>query len=392
MGNLTETRIKKLGPGVHGDGATLYLKVRDSGAKSWVQRLVVDGKRKALGLGPHPSVSLLKARAKAAANRRALADGVDLLADRRKERMPTFREAATATFDAHKGEWKGGADSKTGRNWLQGMNRHVYPKLGRLRIDQVTRADVLAVLTPIWAKTPEVARKQRAHIKAVFQWAIAHQLVDANPAGEALDGALPRNRRTGEHYAAPHFAELAAALERLDESDACSAVKLCLRFMALCAVRGIEARQACWDEIDLERRTWTIPASKMKADREHRVPLSDAAIEVLKDASELRERRDAIGYVFPSPRGGHLSDNALSKRFRDMNLGFVPHGFRSCFRDWCGETGKAWEVAEAALAHVRGGVEGAYFRSDLFDRRRALMNSWAHHLTGASATVHQLRA
>ncbi|MCY4240498.1 MAG: tyrosine-type recombinase/integrase [Rhodobacter sp.] len=391
MKRLTAQRVKSLGrPGLHGDGGTLYLRVAPGGSKQWVQRIVIDGRRHDIGLGGWPLVSLAEARDIAFENRRKARRGENPLAERRRERAPTFREAARKTYDGLKTRWR---SEKVRRTWWQQMELHALPRLGGLRVDRIGREDVLAVLTPIWAGKPEIARKVRARIKAVLAWAEAHGHCDANVAGEAIDGALPSMRGTGRNFRALPYREVAAALETVEASGASLAAKLCLRLTVLTAARSGEVRGMTWAEIDLEAATWTVPGGRMKAGREHRVPLSAAAADALARAEALRVEGSDL--CFPSPRGGgQLSDMTLTKVLRDNGLAgrCTVHGFRSSFRDWCAETGRPREIAEAALAHVVGGVEGAYFRSDLFERRRRLMDAWAAYLTGGSADVVELRA
>ena len=389
MGRLTAAKARSLSkPGLHGDGGTLYLAVAPGGSKSWIQRLTIHGKRRDIGLGGFLLVSLAEARHKAFENRRlAWADG-DPLAAKRRARVPTFREAAERTFEANRPRWR---NAKVVKNWLQQLERHAFPVLGNMDVDRIGREDVLRVLTPIWTVKPETARKLRQRIRATLRWAEAHGHVAYNVAGEGIDGALPAMPAVREHYRALPYREVAAALETATASRASLAAKLCLRFLVLTAARSGEARGATWDEIDLDAREWRIPANRMKAGVEHRVPLSEAALGTLEQARPLR---DASGLIFPSPTkpGRTLSDMTLTKVLRTTGLAerTTVHGFRSSFRDWCAETGKPRELAEAALAHVVGGVEGAYFRSDLFEQRRRLMADWARYISGDDATVVQL--
>ena len=233
-------------------------------------------------------------------------------------------------------------------------------------------------------------------MRLTLQWAFAHGYVDGNVAGEAIDGALPSMASRKKHYPALPFGRVPEALRLIEASGHGVAAKACLRFMVLTVVRGGEARGARWEEIDLDARTWNIPAERMKMKEPHRVPLSTAALDVLE---QVRVLNDGSGLVFPSPdrQGRPLSDMTLGKVLKALGLrdgsafgledGTVPHGFRAAFRNWCAETGKPREVAEAALAHAVPGVEGAYFTSDVFDRRTALMNQWAAFLTGERAKV-----
>ena len=298
---------------------------------------------------------------------------------------PTFREAAERTFEANRARWR---NNKTTANWLQGMAKRVLPVLGEMRVDAIGREDVLRILTPIWTSRPEIARKLRSRIRAVLAWSQAHGHVEHNVAGEAIDGALPAMPAVKAHFRALPHPEVAAALDIVTASRASVSAKTCLRFVVLTACRSGEARLATWGEIDRPAREWRIPGTRMKAGVEHRVPLSDAVLDVLESVRPLRDRHDLL---FPSPSrpGKPLSDMTLTKVLRDTGLAAraTVHGFRSAFRDWCADTGKPREVAEAALAHTVGGVEGAYFRSDLFARRRRLMGQWAQYVTGGAAKV-----
>ena len=389
MGKLTVAKMRALSePGMYGDGGTLYLRVSLSGSKSWIQRLAVHGRRRDIGLGGWPLTTLTEAREMAFENRRLARRGGDPLADRRKANVPTFQEAAMQTFEANRPRWR---NDKVAKNWLQQLERHAFPVMGEMPVDRIGREDVLRVLTPIWTRKPEVARKLRQRIRATLRWAEAHGFIDSNPAGDAIDGALPTMPAVKRHFRALPYAEVAGALEAVESTRAVPASKLCFRFLILTAARSGEARGAVWNEIHEDEREWRIPGERMKAGQPHRIPLSDTAMAVLEQARPLR---DDSGLVFPSPvkRGRPLSDMALTKILRSTGLAekTVVHGFRSSFRDWCAETGKPRELAEAALAHTVGGVEGAYFRSDLFERRRVLMDQWAAYLTGTDAEVVRL--
>ena len=386
---LTARKIDALkAAGMYSDGGTLFLRVAPGGSKQWVQRLTIKGRRRDMGLGGYPLVTLAEARDAAHNNRKLARTGGDPIAERHKAKVPTFREAAAATYDALRPRWR---SDKVAANWKQQLERHAMRRLGPLHVDAIGRADVLKVLEPIWTTKPEAARRVRRCIKATLQWCVSHGHVEQNMAGEVLDGALPRQPSVKAHLRALPYVDVPEAINALD-GDSMGA--LALRFTILTAARSGETRGATWSEIDLDRREWRIPGERMKAGREHRVPLSDAALAVLERARALD---DGSGLVFPSPmrRGRPLSDMSLTKVLRTAGMAdrATVHGFRSSFRDWCAETGKAREIAEAALAHTVQGVEGAYFRSDLFDRRRRLMDRWAAFVTSeGSATVVELRA
>ena len=392
---LSAARVRTLRePGRYADGNTLYLNVAPGGSKQWVQRVTIHGKRHDIGLGGYPLVSLAEARKAAFVNRKLARAGGDPLAEKRKAKlrdaMPTFRQAARMTHEALRPRWR---SDKVAANWMQQLERHAFPQLGNEPVDRIGREEVLAVLTPIWTAKPETARRVRRCIKATLQWCQAKGLIQSNVAGEAIDGALPRMPAVRRHFRALPYGELSAALDTIEASAASLVSKLALRFVILTAARSGEVRGATWEEIDLDGRVWRIPGERKKSGVEDRVPLSDATVEVLQQARLLAENR---GLVFPSPvrPGRPLSDMTLTKVLRDTGLAdrATVHGFRSAFRDWCADTGKPREIAEAALAHTVGGVEGACFRSDLFQRRRNLMEQWSGYLTGHQARVVALRS
>ena len=390
MRKVTDKELRaRTEPGMLRVDEGLYLKVTKAGRKQWVQRIAYNGKRHDIGLGSYSLISLAEARDTAWNNRKQAKAGGDPLADKRKAQIPTFQDATMQTYEALKPRWRNGKHTK---NWIQIMTKYAIPVIGSRPIDQLGREDVLRILTPLWTKRPETARRLRQKMRAVFRWAQAHGFIENNPAGEGIDGALPKQPAIKEHFRALHYRDVAGALDTIEASGASIAAKLALRMLILTAARSGEIRGAEWQEIDLENRAWEIPASRMKSTRPHRIPLSDEAIKVLEQARILR---DKSGLVFPSATrpGKTLSDMTMTKVLRSTGLAerATVHGFRSSFRDWCADTGKPREIAEAALAHVVGGVEGSYFRSDLFDRRRALMSQWADYLTGRRADVVQLR-
>lgn len=384
MGRLTDLDAHTLArPGRYGDGNTLYLSVSRTGSKSWVQRIRIRGRRHDLGLGPFPKVCVAEARELAIANRVAVRKGRDIAAEKKRARtMPTFEEAARRVHELYRPSWTNEAHA---RGWIQTLQRHAFPNLAPKRVDEITRPDVLAVLDPIWTTRPETARRVRQRIRTIFDWCEAYGYVTENPAGDCINAALPRMRKKQRHYLAMPYAEVGRTLQIVDASRVTPIVKLCLRFVVLTAARGAEAREARWKEIDLTNRQWRIPATRMKARREHRVPLSTGALAVLKEAGRLK-KKSRSGLIFGSPRkaGSPLSNMALLKALRDTGLAekTTVHGFRSSFRDYCAENGKSRSLANAALAHVVSGVEGAYFRSDLFEARRELMQEWADYIVG----------
>ena len=392
MERLTVTRVRSLTkPGRYAAGPTLYLKVAPGGSKSWVQRLTIKGHRHDLGLGAWPLVTLAEARDHAYDNRRLARRGGDPLGDSRKAKAPTFKQASERTREANRARWR---NVKTATNWDESMARYAYPIFGNRQVDQIGREDVLRVLAPLWASKPALARKVRQRIRATLAWCQAHGHVEHNAAGEAIDGALPSMPAVRDHFRALPYREVGDALETIEASGASLSARACLRFVVLTACRSGEARGALWSEIDLDAREWRIPAARMKAANEHRVPLTDAALAALELVRPLRGDSDL---VFPSPLRASrpLSDMTLTKVLRDCGVAgrATVHGFRTSFRTWAAErTNADHAVMELCLARAVGSnVERAYARSDLFDKRRRLMDQWAAFVNGRSAKVVRLR-
>jgi integrase len=366
-------------PGFFGDGNGLYLKVDPSGAKRWVQRIVVNGKRRDIGLGSAALVSLAEARETALQQRKAARSGDDpLAAKRRSKALLAFKDAALEYHELSKPTWR---NEKHGKQWLSTMEGFVFPHFGSKRIDLVDSADVLTALTPIWNSHPETARRVKQRIGAVMKWAMAKGLRNNNPA-DAISKALPKHDRSKvQHRKALPYEQVSAAVAAVKQSDATIATKLAFELLVHSALRSGEVTKSVWSEFDLVKAIWTIPAARMKAKRDHRVPLTKDMLAILAKAKAL-QLPDA-DLVFPSITGRPLTDSTLSKLLRELKVAAVPHGFRSSFRDWAGEaTHHPREVIEFALAHVISDkAEAAYARSDLFDKRRKLMEDWGIYLS-----------
>ena len=315
------------------------------------------------------------ARERALENAREIARGND--PRRTSKAVPTFTEALETVIAIHRANWKDRRGSE--HQWRATMSTYAFPRIGDKTVDAVTTADVMSVLSPIWSIKRVTAKRVRQRIGAVMKWAIAQGLRMDNPAGDAISAALPKNTAVQKHQRALPHAEVGAALRRVRGCDAYQSIRLAFEFLVLTAARSGEVREARWDEIDRDGAVWTIPAERMKNGREHRVPLSHRALEVLDDTRDLA---DADAWVFPSPTGRALHQSTLSGLMHDLEIDAVPHGFRSSFRDWAAEcTDAPREVCELALAHVNTDrVEAAYRRTDLFDRRRVLMADWAAYV------------
>ena len=391
MGNLTALSAKSLSrPGRHGDGDGLYLYISRAGAKSWVQRIVVDGHRRDIGLGSYPDVSLSNARSIAHDNRTAVAEGRDPVLEKRMAReashrpatfIPTFAEASSHVIELRRPTW---SNAKHADQWRNTLATYANPVIGSKPVDGIDSGDVLAVLTPIWSSKSETASRVRQRMETVFDWAVVQGWRLDNPASRSLLKVLPKLPKVKNHHPALPYGEVPAALGQVRESTADLVTKLSFEFLVLTAARSSEVRLAEWSEIDWESRTWTVPASRMKARREHRVPLTGRTLEVLSEARTLY--RETSGLVFPSASGKPLSNMVYVSLLRRLGIPAVAHGFRSSFKDWCIEqTDTPWVVGEAALAHNLGNsTETAYARSDLFERRRGLMEEWAEFLASNS--------
>ena len=381
MKKINAVQCKTLSkPGLYRADDTLYLSVQESGRRSWIQRVMIDGRRHDIGLGSFPVVSLAKARKRAFRNREKIADGINPLLEKRRSSMPTFRVATERTHKSFAPSWK---NEQHARSWMQVVQKHTFPILADLPVDQISQQDVLNVLEPIWTTRPETARRVRGRIRSVLRFCEAHGFVDRNVAGDAIDGALPAMPKVKEHLRALPYSEAPAAFKAIETKVTTESPRLCLLFILLTAARSNEAREATWGEIDLKSATWEIPASRMKAGKIHRVPLSKSALAVLDQAVNIRDGSDLI---FPSPaKSGHpMANNTLKKHMVKVGLWerTVVHGFRTSFRTWAAEcTDIPREVCEMALAHTVGtGVEQAYSRSDLLEKRVRLMQQWSRFL------------
>ncbi|MEO1138128.1 MAG: integrase arm-type DNA-binding domain-containing protein [Pseudomonadota bacterium] len=390
MGKLSVKSVNAIQkPGMHGDGLGLYLHVSKGGTKSWILRVTVKGeaKRREIGLGALTEINLAKAREKSRELRAVAKSGQNPVAYRDRNHL-TFRNVAT---ELHKTLVPTFRNEKHAAQWLASLANHAFDRIGERKIEDIRRDDVFSVLAPIWTKMHPTAKRLKQRIEAVFDWAIGKGYHPGpNPVDGPLRRALGKGSRRPKHHAALPWRQVPEFMAQLSEREAIAG--RCLEFIILTAARSGEARGVTWAEVDLENRVWIIPAARMKAELEHRVPLSDAAVAALEAVKGL----DPV-YAFPSPQrvgadGKPLSINAFRPLLARMGReGLTVHGFRSAFRDWAAESARADRaVAEAALAHQVTGVEGAYFRSDLFERRRDLMDVWGRYATGASGEIVEL--
>ena len=376
---LSAPFVRSAPPGRHCDGNGLYLYVQKTGTRSWIQRLVIRGRKRELGLGSVELVSLAEAREQALANRKLARAGGDPLAEKRRlVGVPTFAEAAKRVVEQKRAGWRSSAHA---RNWFRTLEIHAFPRIGDVAVSEVTSGDVLEILTPIWHTKAPTARFVHMRVRAVLEWAIAMEWRTDNPCDRILHLLGPQHDVVTHHRALPH-GEVAAAIAKVQAAEPGRVDSLAFEFMVLTAARGAEIRGAVWSEIDQDAGVWTIPASRMKTAREHRVPLCGRALEILEAARKLAGGESPV--VFVSDRGRQLATKRLNRLLGKHGIAAVPHGFRSSFRDWAAEkTDHPREVVEAALAHVvKNKVEAAYMRTDLFERRRRLMADWEAYVAG----------
>jgi integrase len=377
VGRLSATAVKAAkSPGRYGDGDGLYLLVGPNGSRSWVCRVQKGGKRRDIGLGSVKKVTLAQAREKATKVRSQVEAGVDPLMERRKEEgIPSFREAAATVFAENQKSWR---NAKHRDQWLSTLTTYAFPHFGNVPISDVDGPQVRDALVAIWLDKPETARRVRQRIVTVIDWAVAKGYRTTPLPMAAINKSLPKVRTKAAHHSALPYAEVPAFVSRLRERE--SVGRIAFEALILTAARSGEIRFAVWSEVDLENALWTIPAERMKASREHVVPLSDAAVQAFKRAKAHQNLRCDL--VFPGQRYSKpMSDMTLTKICRDMEIAAVPHGFRSSFRDWAAEeTDFDGEIAEMALAHtIENKVEAAYRRGNLLEKRRKLMQAWADY-------------
>lgn len=368
-------------PGKYHDGAGtgLYLRVETNGSRFWIQRTVINGRRREIGLGSPPVVTLAEAREQALENKRLIRVGRDPLAEKRRTRsVLTFEQAARKTHVELSPTWKNQKDRDA---FLNTLTTYVFPHFGEIPLPDVTSTDVRRAILAAREKVPSVARKLTYRVSAVFKWGIAEGMCTSNPAvADAL--ALPKVERKPKHRKALPYADVSSCIRAVNASGAWLGTKLSFEFLVLTASRSGEVRNARWNEIRIEENgsaAWEIPAERMKMKRPHRVPLSGRAVVVLNEAEALK---DEHGLVFPSLTGKVLSDMTLSKLVKELGFNADVHGFRTSFRTWVQEqTDFPREIAETALAHKVGdAAEQAYARSDVFEKRRLMMQDWADYL------------
>jgi integrase len=402
---LTDVKAKKIAPRHKpiADGTVRGLRLEPGQVKGrgkWIFRFVspVNGKRRDMGLGVYPEVSIADARAKGLAARQSIAAGKDPIDEHEAERaarvtaakVMTFEKAARKVHDDRKPGWK---NAKHADQWINTLRDYAFPIIGKKRVADLVVADFADVLRPIWLAKPETATRVKQRCRAVMKWCWAQGMVSANPV-DVVDHLLPHQpgkRERTTHQPSMPWRDIPAFVERTLTTGPSNVTRALLEFVVLTAARSGEARAMTWGEVDLDAKVWTVPAERMKAGVAHRVPLSKRAVETLEAQRALHQDSDL---VFPAPRGGVLSDMVLTAFLRDQKAHSseaervaTAHGFRSSFRDWASENGYARDLAERALAHtISNQAEAAYHRTDLLEQRRAMMEAWAQYIGGAVAS------
>ena len=383
---LQATKLKEAG--MHGDGAGLWLKVTEGGSKSWILRYAFNGRERWTGLGPYPDVSLAEARDKAATWRREVRQGIDPMQVKQQAaavvraeqaKTVTFESCAKRYIESHRSGWK---SAKHAEQWTSTLQAYAGPVIGKMDVALIETAHIMRVLDPVWHTKAETASRLRGRVEAILDWATVHRYrTGDNPARWKghLEALLPARSKVSKakHFAALPWRDMKPFMAELRQQNGIGA--LALQFTILTAARSGEVRGMEWYEVDFEQRLWTVPGERMKAGREHRVPLSNAAVELLEQLKAVKLADTDI--VFPSVRDHKpLSDMTLTAVLRRMQRSDITvHGFRSSFRDWAAEaTDFPQEMAEMALAHIVGNkVEAAYRRGDMLEKRRAMMEAWA---------------
>jgi len=390
MPKLTALSVKAAkAPGRYSDGNGLMLYVQKSGARSWVLRMQFNGRRRDFGLGSEPQVSLADAREKASEVRKAYRSGIDPVAHKKKLRekqhaIPSFKKAATSVYVEHKDSWR---NAKHKAQWMSSLETYAFPTLGHITVDQIEAPQIRDMLMAIWLDKPETARRVRQRVATVLDWSYAKGYRASEAPLRSVNKGLPRQPKIERHFDAMPYPDVPALMADLSKSD--SVGRLALQFLILTAARSGEVRGALWSEISNDLSTWIIPAERMKAKKEHIVPVNGVAQEILKKMTPMRTEK-SDGFLFPGLRGKMMSDMTLTKALRSTtNAKATVHGFRSSFRDWAAETTNIQgDVVEAALAHtIKNKVEAAYRRTNYLEKRRELMTAWSSFLIQSPAPV-----
>ena len=380
---LTDAKVRKLTKsGRYSDGLCLYLIVTATGSKQWVLRVIVNGQRKDMGLGGYPTITLAEARKKAMEYRRLAKQGKNPIEIRRKSQrtIPTFEEAARKVHAINIPTWK---KTKAVDQWINSLENYAFPVIGKIRINDIKSSDIVSVLSPIWVDKHSTANRVRQRMNRIFDWAKTQGFISHDNPVSGVKQGLPRVNSNVKHFKALDYNNVFDFIQTLRKSSQSPNVKLGFEFLILTSCRSSELRFAEWSEIDLGAKKWVIPAKRMKAGKEHHVPLCSRAISILHEAKAISGNSK---YIFPSSQNWQksMSDATISKAVRVLGYDVTVHGFRSTFRDWASET-RSYpnDVVEMVLAHTNPNrTEAAYKRGDLFDKRVAIMNDWMMYCDG----------
>jgi integrase len=374
--------------GKYYDQHGLFLHVRQSGAKKWLQRYTFNGRRREVGLGSAKIVSVANARKAAHQNLVLVSEGIDPIEDKKQNSLiPTFEVAAREVYEANRPTWR---NAKHAAQFITTLETYAFPTIGSMSVKDINSSHILSVLSPIWVKKSETAKRLRQRLSTVFKYSVAQQWRNDDPANTAIVEALPNHKKKVMHRKSLSYNDIAGFLETISGSSAGVNTKLGLEFLILTAARSGEVRNAHWTEI--EGSLWTIPAERMKAGVAHRVPLPARCMEILEEAKKINQ---GSGFIFEGTRFGKpLSENTFNKLMKELGVEVHAHGFRTSFRTWTQEkTNFPREIAEAALAHsLKDKAEAAYARSDLLEKRAAMMESWAQFISSNAPHIIPIRA
>lgn len=374
--------------GKYYDDHGLFLHVRPSGAKKWLQRYTFNSRRREVGLGSAKIVSVATARRTAHQNLVLVSEGIDPIEDKKQNRLiPTFEAAARAVYEANRPTWR---NAKHAAQFISTLETYAFPMIGSMGVNDINSSHILRVLSPIWVTKSETAKRVRQRLSTVFKYCVAQQWRNDDPAGIAIVEALPSNKKKVMHRKSISYNDIACVVETVSASSAGVITKLGIEFLILTAARSGEVRNAEWGEI--QGSLWTIPAERMKAGVTHRVPLSARCMEIVEEARKLSQ---GSKFIFEGTKlGKPLSENTFNKLMKELGLDVHVHGFRTSFRTWTQEkTNFPREIAEAALAHsLKDKAEAAYARSDLLEKRAEMMEAWAQFISSAASDVVRIRA
>ena len=375
-------------PGKYYDANNLFLRVYKAGSRNWVQRVTINGKRREIGLGNANLIPLSEAREVAFDNLRMVKKGVDPVAiTEKKKSIPTFEEAALKVYEINRPSWR---NEKHAAQFISTLKTYAFPHIGELKVDRIETRHILSILSPIWVSKADTAKKVRQRLSTVLKYCKAQKWCADDPADRDIIEALPKQTRRSNHMKSMDYREVGSFLKEIRNSSAGMTTKLALEFLILNSSRSGEVRYAKWSEID--EKIWTIPAERMKAKIAHRVPLTERCLEILEEAKRISSGSDYIFYGYKKDKP--LSENTFNKLIKELGYDVHTHGFRTSFKTWTQEqTNYSREVAEKQLAHsLSNKAEAAYARSDLLEKRLALLDTWAVYILNTDSTVVSIRS